>query len=350
MTLLRPKIRIDENIPYMRGRLEDAADVIYADQNDFSPESVKECDALIVRTRTKCDSSLLDDTKVKVVATATIGTDHIDLQYCREKGIKLENAPGCNAPGVAQYVWSCILHLGFNPKRGKIGIIGCGNVGSLIAEWGLLLGCEILVSDPPKSQAAEATGTRWLPSVKAGKGTIREAELEEILKECDVVTLHTPLTFEGEHATFHLIGKEELDKMKPGVILVNAARGPVVDNKDLKEALQNGCIQAVLDTWEKEPTLDPELLDKTAIATPHIAGYSRQGKERATRMTIEAMERFFGFKAHTEGLTGKYRLPDQLTEETIIKSYNPYTDDAALRNEPGSFETLRHDYHYREEI
>ena len=346
----RPLIRVDENIPYIRCRLEKDADVIYADQSDFSPESIKETDALIVRTRTNCNRDLLDNSPVKIVATATIGTDHIDTEYCGRHGIKVENSPGCNAPGVAQYVWSSLLRLGFMPGREKLGIIGCGNVGSIVAEWGLLMGCDIMVSDPPKAELVAATGESWLPSGKGKPGKIREASLEDILRECDAVTLHTPLTREGAYPTKHLIGPEELAEMKPGAILVNAARGPVVDNRALKAELKKGSIKAVIDTWEGEPALDKELLESVTIATPHIAGYSRQGKERATRMVIETMERFFGIEGDTSGLTGAYQLPDKITADEIVRSYDPFADDSDLRKNPDNFEKLRHDYAYREEV
>lgn len=344
----RPRLKIDKNIPYIKNRLEDVADVDYLDQHDFTKESVKDADALIVRTRTLCDAYLLEDSDVRLVVTATIGTDHIDLNYCRENGIEVHNSPGCNAPGVAQYVWSSILHLGFCPGKDKIGVVGYGNVGSIVADWGRQTGTEVLVSDPPKSRKALDEGKRMIQE-KKGEADIREASLTEILRECDVITLHTPLIKEGNDPTYHLIGEKELNLMKPGAILVNAARGPVVDSKALKEALKEKRIRAVIDTWEGEPEIDRELLELTSIATPHIAGYSRQGKERATRMAIEAVNQFFRTDGDTCGLTGNYEPPLKLTPEEIMESYNPYEDDCMLRDNPAAFEQLRHDYKYREE-
>lgn len=344
----KPLIKIDENIPYIKGRLESVANVEYLNQDNLTKKSVADADALIIRTRTICNESLLENSNVKLIVTATIGTDHIDLDYCNKKGIAVKNSPGCNAPGVAQYVWSSILHLGFRPGIDKIGVVGYGNVGSIVADWGRLTKTEVLVSDPPKSREAGLEGRTWLPTGDKNH-SLREASLEEILRECDVITLHTPLTKEGPDATFHLIGADELKLIKPGAILVNASRGPVVDSKALKEALREKRIRAVIDTWEGEPVLDAELLSLTHIATPHIAGYSRQGKERATRMSVEAVNDFFGIKGDTSRLETDYTPHLTLTPEEIKSSYNPFEDDSLLREQPENFEKLRHDYNYREE-
>lgn len=350
----RPKIKIDENIPYIKGRLEEVADVEYLNQESFTKERIKDADALIIRTRTVCDRQLLEDTSVKQIVTATIGTDHIDTDYCRKTGIRVDNCPGCNAPGVAQYVWSSLLHCGFRPGKDKLGIIGYGNVGSIVAEWGLLLGTDILVNDPPK---AKETGD----FIKNRSEKIREASLEDIISECDAVTVHTPLTKDGDYPTFHLLG-ENLKLLKRGAIVVNAARGPVVDKEILTNLLKSREegerekeresakeIKTIIDTWEGEPEISIDLLERTEIATPHIAGYSRQGKERATRMSIEAVNDFFNISGDTTGLTGVYLTPQGLTTEKIMASYNPYNDDRNLRKHPEEFEKLRHDYNYREE-
>lgn len=344
----RPKIIIDRHIPFMEGRPEKEADVEYLDQEDITPEKVKEADAIVVRTRTLCNQALLDGSKVKLVVTATIGTDHIDLPYCKGKGITVRNSPGCNAPGVAQYVWSSLLRQGFTPGRDKLGLVGYGNVGKIVADWARLLGCEVLVSDPPLADKAAEENSDWLPQ-NMENDNIRDASLETILRECDAITLHTPLTRDGLHPTYHLIGDKEIEKMKPGALLVNAARGPVVDSKALKKALAEKKIRAVIDTWEDEPDIDPSLMELTIYSTPHIAGYSRQGKERATRMAIEALNEYFGLNIDTSGLTGAYRSPEKLSRETIISSYDPATDTENLRANPSSFEKLRHNYNYREE-
>ena len=342
----KPVIIADKNIPFLRRRLESVAEIDYLSQEEITPEKIKDADCLIIRTRTICDASLLESSNVRAIVTATIGTDHIDMDYCKKKGIAVFNAPGCNAPGVAQYVWSALLRLDFDTSKQKIGIVGCGNVGTIVAQWGLLIGCEVLVSDPPKSK--EDPSGKWLP--ENGKGSIRMASLKEILRECDAVTLHTPLTRTGENPTFHLIGAEELALMKNGAILVNAARGEVVDNVALENELKRNRIKAVIDTWEDEPELNRSLLDKVTIATPHIAGYSRQGKERATRMSIENLEKVFGITGDTSGLEGKYILPAGIDENLIINSYDPFKDSDNLKNNPSDFEKLRHEYDFRDEV
>lgn len=328
------KIIADNNIPFLRGRIEGAGEVEYVDQWGFTPELVKEADALLIRTRTRCDEKLLGDSRVRLIATATIGMDQIDRDWCAEQGIKVRNAPGCNAPGVAQYVWSALLRLGI--KAGDtVGIVGCGNVGSIVRDWGKRLGVNILISDPLKEEAGEAG--IYTP-------------LEELLERSDAVTLHTPLTRDVRHATYHLIGKKELGLIGTGKIIVNAARGPVVDFSALKREVCGGRLRAVIDTWEGEPEVDEELLKAAAYGTFHIAGYSREGKERATRMVLEALEEEFGIRVDKSGLSGRYSEPAELTAEKITASYDPMVDTRALRGAPGDFDRLRRDYHYRREV
>ena len=332
------KIVADDNIPFLKGRLEKSADnieVVYVDQWGFTPELVKDADALIIRTRTQCNETLLGGSKVRLVATATIGTDQIDLPWCAQNGIAVRNAPGCNAPGVAQYVWSCLLRMRFDPSHDILGIIGCGNVGSIVREWGMALGAKILVSDPPKEEAGICG--EYVP-------------LEELLGRSDAITLHTPLTKTGRHATHHLIGNRELSLIRDGKILVNAARGPVIDFNALKPHVTSGRIRAAIDTWENEPALDEELLEAVEYGTFHIAGYSRQGKERATRMALEAVAEVLGIEADVSGLEGAYTCTPGLSPEKITASYDPATDTAALREKPKEFDRLRRDYRYREEV
>ncbi len=330
------KLIVDDNIPFIKGRLEPEAEVAYADQFGFTPEVVRDADALIIRTRTRCDEALLKDSKVRAIATATIGMDQFDLPWCSQAGIATANAPGCNAPGVAQYVWSSILRKGFDPSRMTIGVVGHGNVGSIVARWGDLLGARVLVCDPPRREAG-MTDRQYM-------------DLHEMLPQCDVVTLHTPLTREGDHPSFHLIGEEEVALMKPGAILVNAARGPVIDTPAVKDAVKGGRIRAIIDTWEGEPALDRELLSLAEYATCHIAGYSLEGKQRATRMALEAINRLCGLHASTDGLEGPYREPAGLTAEMIMESYDPGRDTAMLKAAPETFDTLRANYHYRPEV
>lgn len=330
----KPVIKIDDNIPYIQGRLENVADVEYLDQFGFTPETIKGADALIIRTRTLCNKELLQDSNVKVIATATIGTDQIDIPWCLENGIKVYNSPGCNAPGVAQYVWSSLLRKGFNPATQKLGVIGCGNVGSIVAEWGAKLGAEVWISDPPRQEAGYPGNYH---------------PLEEIMRECDAVTFHTPLTKSGSHPTYHLIGEKELELLKDGSIFVNAARGAVVDNDALLRRVKKGGIQTIIDTWEGEPALNEELLSLVDIGTFHIAGYSSEGKQRATRMVIESMEKEFGFEVDKSGLAPAYQPWHEVDAAGIIASYNPEIDSNALKASPKDFDTLRRNYNYRPE-
>lgn len=331
----RPKIVIDADIPFIRGRLEPWADTLYVDQFGFTPENVADADAMIIRTRTRCNRDLLEGSAVKLIATATIGMDQFDLDWCRGAGIECVNAPGCNAPGVAQYVWSVLLRSGFDPKRMTLGVVGHGNVGSIVADWGRRLGARVLVSDPPKRDA----------------GTLGcdDTPLDTILKEADAVTLHVPMTRAGEYPTHHLIGERELALMRPGARLVNAARGPVVDNAAWRKAVAEGRVRAFVDTWEGEPDLDRELLRLAEVATFHIAGYSTEGKQRATRMALEAVGRRFGWDIDLSGLAGAYVCPG-LTERKIIDSFDPTPIDEALRADPAAFDTLRRDYVFRPEV
>ncbi len=331
----RPKIVIDADIPFIRGRLEPWADTLYVDQFGFTPENVADADAMIIRTRTRCNRDLLEGSAVKLIATATIGMDQFDLDWCRGAGIECVNAPGCNAPGVAQYVWSVLLRSGFDPKRMTLGVVGHGNVGSIVADWGRRLGARVLVSDPPKRDA----------------GTLGcdDTPLDTILKEADAVTLHVPMTRSGEYPTHHLIGERELALMRPGARLVNAARGPVVDNAAWRKAVAEGRVRAFVDTWEGEPDLDRELLRLAEVATFHIAGYSTEGKQRATRMALEAVGRRFGWDIDLSGLAGEYVCPE-LTERKIIDSFDPTPIDEALRADPAAFDTLRRDYVFRPEV
>lgn len=331
----RPKIVIDADIPFIRGRLEPWADTLYVDQFGFTPENVADADAMIIRTRTRCNRDLLEGSAVKLIATATIGMDQFDLDWCRTAGIECVNAPGCNAPGVAQYVWSVLLRSGFDPKRMTLGVVGHGNVGSIVADWGRRLGARVLVSDPPKRDA----------------GTLGcdDTPLDTILKEADAVTLHVPMTRAGEYPTHHLIGERELALMRPGARLVNAARGPVVDNAAWRKAVAEGRVRAFVDTWEGEPDIDRELLRLAEVATFHIAGYSTEGKQRATRMALEAVGRRFGWDIDLSGLAGAYVCPE-LTERKIIDSFDPTPIDEALRADPAAFDTLRRDYVFRPEV
>lgn len=330
------KIIADKNIPFIEGRIPDV-ELIRLPAKDIDAEAVKDADSIIIRTRTRCDADLLEDSRVRLIATATIGTDHIDLPWCEANGIAVRNAPGCNAPGVALYVWSNLLRYGFDPSRHTLGVVGCGNVGSIVAAWGRSLGARVLVSDPPRKEAGYSDHT-YLP-------------LEEVLSQSDAVTLHTPLTYDGAHPTFHLINKKSIRCLKPGVIFVNAARGEVAQTEALLDAIGEGRIRhAVIDTWEGEPNIDSRLLELADTATTHIAGYSVEGKQRATRMALEAIADTLNIPVDISGLQGPYAKPSDLTPGRILASYDPSEMTAALKASPSSFEELRNAYPLHSEL
>lgn len=332
------KIIVDDAIPYIEGRLESDFDVRYMDGTKISKSDLEDASALLVRTRTRCNRDLLEGTKVEFVGTATIGMDHYDMPALNAMDIEAVNAPGCNAPAVAQYVWASLLRLGFLPGKHKLGIVGYGHVGGRVAEWGRLLGVKMLICDPPRKER--------------GLKDVEYTSIEQIAKECDAVTFHTPLTFDGNHPSYHLGDREFFSNIRQGAMIVNAARGGVVDEKALMACLRTKGLRCAIDTWEGEKGTgpDPTLLYDAIIATPHIAGYSRQGKERATRMVLDSLNRHFGTRCNISALEGDYRLPATLTPEDVLKSYDPLADTFLLRNTPGDFEFLRNSYLLREEI
>lgn len=330
------KIIVDNKIPFIEGRLESIAEVSYLAPEEINRETIAGSDVLMVRTRTKCNEKLLKGSTVKLVVTATIGMDHIDAGWCEANGIKVRNAAGCNAPGVAQYVWASLLEKGFEPEGKTLGVVGVGNIGSIVARWGEGLGCKVLLCDPPRE--------------KAGKDGRIYHDLEYVLRNSDAVTFHTPLTFYGENATYHMAGSRELAMMKDGAFIVNAARGGVIDEKALEKELKQGRLKALIDVWEGEPNINRDLPPLCLVATQHIAGYSRQGKERATRMALEAVEDVFGVKTDTSGLEKDYS-PDFLpSKKQITDSFSPAPETRNLLKNMDDFENIRESYIYRDEI
>lgn len=312
-----PLILIENKIPFIKNRLEQVARVKYLAPDEFTPQAVANADAMIIRTRTHCDKQLLQNSSVKFIATATIGTDHIDLNWCNDNGITVKNAPGCNAPAVAQYVWASILKLGIKPKKSTIGIVGYGNVGKIVADYANQLGAKVLLCDPPLQEQNVSTPYPLLP-------------LEEMIPLCDIISLHTPLTKSGKHPTHHLINESRLDLFKNGSTLINAARGPIVQTIPLYRAINQKYLNAIIDCWEHEPIINLSLLRETKIATPHIAGYSLEGKQRATRMAIEATLQHFSLPSiDLSDLAGPY-TSKKITAKQILDSYDPIKDTKQL--------------------
>ncbi|MBO5814525.1 MAG: DUF4301 family protein [Bacteroidales bacterium] len=340
------KIVADVDIPFLEGVFEPFSEVVYRKGLDISREDVSDADVLIVRTRTRCDSALLEGSQVKMIATATIGMDHIDLDYCHRSGINVTNAAGCNAGGVMQYVFSALY--GVAARKGikidgcTIGIVGVGHVGRKIETLAEHLGFNILRCDPPRAAAEGPEGF---------------CTLEHLLESSDVVTLHVPL----DETTRGMANADFFTLMKPGAIFINAARGEIVDEQALIGASPKlGAI--VIDTWNNEPYINEELLDIADIATPHIAGYTFQGKQNGTAYAVQAVARHFGFKElydffPAQDLPGHEPVHLDLKgknhgEIAAIFQYNYpiFTDDFRFRMEPHKFEKLRSEYQYRREI
>ena len=279
------KILADQNIPCVADAFRDLGEITLMPGREIKREHLSDCQCLIIRTVTRVDATLLDDTPVEFVGTATIGTDHIDLDYLAKTNIGYSNAAGCNAESASEYVISGLFALAqrkdFDPLQLKAGIVGFGNVGSRLHQKLDTLGIECLVCDPPLQEA--------------GTSSQSFVDLDTILRECNFISLHVPLTRTDKHPTFHLLDAEQLQRLAADCLLVNAARGEVVDNKALLDVLQRrDDLLVFLDTWENEPNLLRELLQWVDLATPHIAGYSVEGRLRGTQMVLDAACKHFG--------------------------------------------------------
>ena len=335
------KVIVDNKIPYIREVMPHLADeVVYLPGEAFTPEAVKDAEALIIRTRTHCNRQLLEGSRVRFIGTATIGFDHIDTNYCRSAGIAWSNCPGCNAGAVEQYVHASLLLLE-QEKQIRLsdtclGIIGVGHGGSRIAAMAQRLGMRVLLNDPPRADRGE-------------KGFVSLQTLEQ---ECDLLTFHTPLDKEGKYATYHLADHSFFTGLCRKPYIINTSRGEVIDTRTLLEALDSGQVNgAIIDVWENEPDINRELLDKVFIGTPHIAGYSADGKANATRMVLEAFCHFFNkpadFHIQPAGTPMLALSDDENTR--ILQLYDPRRDCAALRAHPEQFEQLRGNYPLRRE-
>ncbi len=347
------KVVIDDKIPYIKGALEPFAEVVYLPGSKTTPEIVRDADAIITRTRTKCNESLLSESSVRFIATATIGFDHIDTRYCDKAGITWTNAPGCNSSSVEQYIASALMVLsekkGFNLADKTIGIIGVGNVGSKVARIAEIFGMKVLLNDPPRAKK---------------EGPEAFTDLEEILEKADIITLHVPLNPEGIDKTYHLADQTFFNRLKKQPIVINSCRGEVTETYAFKEALKSGKISgAVIDCWENEPNIDLELLGLSNLATPHIAGYSKDGKANGTSMSIQALSRFFGLgiddwtcknvelpQTTAIMIDGNNKSGQQILKEAVLATYDIREDDHRLRGSVETFEKQRGDYPLRREF
>lgn len=330
----RVKIIVEGNIPYFKGMFDNVADVSYLQPEDITAGSVREADAIVTRTRTRCDAALLHESRCSLIASATIGLDHVDVDWCGKNGIEVKNAPGCNAPAVAQYVFASLIALAGDLKGKTLGVVGVGHVGGIIADWGRQLGMNVLICDPPRADAEGSDGF---------------VTMSQIASESDFITFHTPLVRDGRYPTYHLLDKELVGSFAKSPVVINSARGSVTDTQALLYGLDSGKIsEVVIDCWENEPDIDRRLLDLAAIATPHIAGYSRQGKIRASQMAARAVSAHFGLPL--DNLVPLKYLPEKVEASDIKKSYNPLIDTEALKAAPETFECLRNNYALREEV
>lgn len=345
------RIVIDSDIPFIQGVFEPFAEVVYKKGGEIDRATVQGADALIIRTRTQCNRELLEGSTVKMIASATIGQDHADLAYCREKGIVFTNAAGCNAGGVMQYVFTALYALAqkkgmelprYNHRKQVLGVIGVGNVGSKVAGLGEYLGFEVLRNDPPKER--EQTD-----------GLTDYYSLEYLLEQADVVSVHVYL----DDKTRNMINDEFLARMKPGALLINTSRGEVADEEAiLRHRSRLGGV--ILDVWDHEPGINRELLACTDIATPHIAGYSYEGKLNGTQMVVRSVAGFFNLEplksfviqpetVNLNHLDLKNWIQPKICE--VLNNIFPiFEEDGKLRNSPSDFEKIRSAYQYRREF
>lgn len=346
------KIIADDKVLYIKGALDDYATTIYKEGKDISPKDVKNADALLIRTRTKCDANLLEDSSVKIVATATIGTDHLDIPWLESAGIEWANAPGCNSESVKQYIASILAHLilqGVDPKRTTIGIVGVGMVGSKIYHLAQTLGFKVLLNDPPRARK---------------EGESKFSSLKNLLTNSDIITFHTPLNMDGEDKTFHLLNEETISLLKPGAIVINSSRGEVTKTEALLSGLEQGVIsKLVLDVWENEPNIDKTFLTKVWLATPHIAGYSADGKANGSTMAIQAISKKLNLPTvhwtpseiplpNTIVLTkpNDSDAPIQTVAKALLQTYDVIADSERLKKNPSDFEQQRGSYPVRREF
>ena len=351
------KLVADDKIPFLKGVLDPYVDVVYLPGAKITAEDVKDVDAIFTRTRTKCNEALLKNSRVRLIATATIGYDHIDTAYCDAAGIRWVNAPGCNSWSVQQYITAAIVTWAYRRHRSlsslTLGVIGVGNVGSKVARTAEALGMRVLRNDPPRADREGTEGSEvFIP-------------LEALLAESDIVTCHTPLTKENPYPTYHLASDHFFNLMKDGAVFINSSRGPVTDSEALKRAIKTKLSDYILDVWEGEPTPDSELLQGAFIGTPHIAGYSSDGKANGTAACVHEFCSFFGLEdlkdwypasippppISTElSIDGSGKSDEQIIYEAVTHTYPIWEDSDRLKNSPATFEEQRGRYWTRREF
>ncbi len=304
------KICVDENIALGKEAFSLFGDVELFNGRNIDNASVKNCDALIVRSVTKVNEKLIAGSKIKFVGTTTIGTDHIDVDFLKKCGIEFAYAPGCNSRSVAEYVFSSLFYLskkyGFRLSSKSIGIVGVGNIGKIVERFSNALGMRVIKNDLPREDKGE-------------KGF---SALEDVLA-CDIVTFHVPLILSGKYKTLHLLNNKNIDFIKENAILINSSRGAIVDNQAVLNMVRKGKIKTIFDVWENEPEPDKEFVELADIATPHIAGYSYDGQLTGTKMIFEALNKFLGtsyvWNFNVTEITETLDLQDETDNENFLR-------------------------------
>ncbi|MBU2494057.1 MAG: 4-phosphoerythronate dehydrogenase [Bacteroidetes bacterium] len=351
------KLVIDENISFAEEAFESFGEIILLNGRKIDNKILSDADALIVRSITNVNEKLLKNTNVKFVGTATIGTDHIDLDYLSENKIEFSSAAGCNSYAVTEYVFCAIANIitqnHILKENPSIGIFGFGNIGTKISRYAKAMGLDVFISDPPLERA----------------GNPQVFHSPEKVLESDIITFHVPLNTEGIDKTVHLLDENKLEKIKPGTIIINSSRGPVIDNAALLRRLKkNKDIFAVLDVWENEPDFMLELLQNINLGTPHIAGYSLEGKVNGTKMIYDALCKFLSREPVWQPVlpnvdNSVVELKNEQNNFEILSSifenvYSIKEDDLLLRNSLNMsdnqkkeyFDILRKNYKYRREL
>ncbi|OFY61981.1 MAG: erythronate-4-phosphate dehydrogenase [Bacteroidetes bacterium RBG_13_43_22] len=347
------KIVADNKIPFLKGVLEPYAEVLYLPGRQISNKILKDADALLIRSRTKCTDLLLKGTKIRFIGTATIGFDHLDTQFCEKNKIFWTNAPGCNSYSVQQYIAAALLKISsefrFSLKGKTIGIVGVGNVGTKVEKFARSLGMNVLLNDPPRARK---------------EGEKNFVSLGAILYKSDIVTLHVPLNVVGEDSTWHLFDEKSFRKMRKGTWFINTSRGEVTETNALKKALESAKLAgAVLDVWENEPDIDLDLMARTFLATPHIAGYSTDGKANGTSIVVNSLCKHFNLplknwypskvpkpEKPVISVSGIGKTDEDIIGEAVLHTYNIDEDNINLRFAPADFEKQRGDYRGRREF
>lgn len=340
----------DDKIPFLKGVFEPFANIDYLPGDQIKPAMLKNTDVLITRSITLCNADLLENSNVKFIATATIGDDHIDKGFCSSKEIEWTTAKGCNAGAVEQYILTALLEIAsnnnFNLSGKTIGIIGVGNIGSRVSKASEILGMKVLLNDPPREKSEESS---------------LFCSIQEIQQKADIITLHVPLTYEGENKTSHILDGDFFNGLAKPVILLNTSRGGVIDTATLIKAKTKGLISnLVLDVWENEPFIDIELLKMADIATPHIAGYSLVGKANGTAMVVNSISKFFSLgiknwypELSMENINVSVDCLNMSVQEVLYRIYRSVysvqNDSEDLKSKPEKFQELRRTYDFRKE-